>query len=98
MKKKDDQFLITELFMAKCGKNGWNRCFHGTIKRETDADGNPVVYGKIRINDGYIYAMSSTQQELGTRLDELVLMVLDYGLHDDEGITSMIAGTHHFLN
>ena len=29
--------------MAKAGKHGWDRCFHGTIKREIDADGNPVV-------------------------------------------------------
>ena len=78
MKKKND-IEITELFMAKAG-NDWNRCFHGTIRRERDENGNPVVYGKIKINDGYICAMASDQWELGEKLDELVLMVLDYNL------------------
>lgn len=36
-----------------------------------NVDGNPVVYCKIKINDGYIYAMSSDQWELGEKLDEL---------------------------
>jgi hypothetical protein len=32
-----DRFEISELFMAKCGANGWDRCFFGTISREKDA-------------------------------------------------------------
>jgi hypothetical protein len=98
MKKKDDQFLITELFMAKAGKQGWNRCFHGTIKREPDDKGNPVVRGKIKVNDGYIYAQAEDQWVLGDKLDELVLMVLDEGLHSDAGITTIITGKPYFLN
>lgn len=77
--KKKISIEITELFMAKVG-NDWNRCFHGTIRRERDDNGNPVVYGKIKINNDYIYAMASDQWELGTKLDEMVLMVLDYDL------------------
>ena len=73
--------------MAKAGKQGWDRCFHGSIKRETCADGNPVVYGRIKVNDGYIYAMASDQWVLGDRLDEMVLMVLNYGLHKIGGKT-----------
>jgi len=26
------------------------------------------------------------------------LMVLDMGLHDNEGLSTLIAGTHYFLN
>ena len=89
---------ITEIFMAKCGRTGWDRCFHGTIRRETDNMGNPVVISKIKIGEGHIIATAKDQWELGDRLDKMVLMVLDYGLHDDEGISSMIAGTHYFLN
>lgn len=86
MKKgKESNIEITELFMAKAGKHGWDRCFYGTIKRETDAKGNPICFGKIKIGDGYIYAKAKDQWELGDRLDELVLLVLDYGLHDDTG-------------
>ncbi len=98
MDKKKDRLEITELFMAKAGKQGWDRCFHGTIKREIDADGHPVVYGKIKVNDGYIYAQAGDQWILGEKLDELILMILDYSLHSDTGKTSVIAGTPNFLN
>jgi len=80
-RKNDLKIEITELFMAKAGRKGWERCFHGTIKRDFDSDGNPVVYGKIKVKDGYIYATASDQWELGEKLDEIVLLILDYDLH-----------------
>ena len=98
MKENKDRLEIKEIFMAKAGKHGWNRCFHGTIKRSRDAEGNPRVFGKIKVNDTYIEATARDQWELGDKLDELVLFVLDYGLLDDDGISSMMAGTHCFLN
>ncbi len=94
---KKNKIEITEIFMAKPG-NDWSRCFHGTIRRDVDENGDPIVYGKIKLNDGYIYAMASDQWELGDKLDELVLMVLDYGLHSDAGATQIISGTACFLN
>ena len=84
--------------MAKAGKHGWDRCFHGTIKRETCVDGNPVVYGKIKVLDGFICAKASDQWELGDRLDKLVKMVLDYGLHDDTVVTFDVIGFSCCLN
>jgi len=81
---KKDNISITEIFMAKAG-NDWNRCFHGTIRREHDENGNPVVYGKIKINDCFIYASAPNQWELGTKLDQLVLLILDYDLHNSTG-------------
>ena len=51
--------------------------FFGTIKRGFDSDGVPVIYGKIKVLDGFIYALAATQDVLGKRLDALVLMVLD---------------------
>jgi len=83
--------------MAKCG-NDWNRCFHGTIRRETDADGKPVVIGKIKVNDAYIIASASDQWKLGDKLDQIVLLVLDYGLHSDAGRSYDIAGCQYFLS
>ena len=91
---------LTEIFMAKCGMgmSGYDRCFHGTIKRDFDNNGNPIVFGKIYVNDGYIVAMASDQWELGEKLDELVIMVLDYGLNDNIGKTSGIANAQFFFN
>lgn len=79
MKEKPLNIEITELFMAKAGKgeNSWKKCFHGTIRRTKDEAGNPVVYGKIKVNDGIIYAQASDQWELGEKLDELVLQALN---------------------
>lgn len=97
-KRKDSRLEITEIFMAKAGKQGWDRCFNGTIQRSTDENGNPVVRGKIRVHDGYIFAQAGDQWELGDKLDELVLMILDFELPSDTGITSVIAGKPYFLN
>lgn len=83
-KKPEPKIEITELFMAKAG---WDRCFHGTIKRDKDdVNGNPVVRGYIKIHDGYILAEANDQLILGTKLDELVLMILDKELHENTGV------------
>lgn len=95
---KSPNIEITELFMAKAGKKGWDRCFHGTIKRDVDEDGNPVVYGKIKVNDGYIIAKATDQWILGEILDEMVLMVLDLGIHAVEGESLSIDGFKHYLS
>jgi len=77
MKKPVIQVGIEELFMAKAGKNGWDNTFMGTIKRTTDKDGNPIVYGKVKVNGTIIQTSASDQWELGEKLDELVLFVLN---------------------
>jgi hypothetical protein len=90
-----DKIKITELFGAKAG-NDYYRFFYGTIKREKDDDGHEyLVRGKIRLDEepniGYLYAIAENQILLGKRLDELVLMVLDYDLNEGEGVTTKIA-------
>ena len=111
---------ITEIFMAKCGlgMKGYDRCFHGTIKREKDEDGNPVVRGEILMHDGYrydnvemewvrtknanttgyIYAMAEDQKKLGDKLDELVILVVDKGLHNNKGIFIECANSEISMN
>ena len=79
---KPSKIEITEIFMAKAG-NDWSKCFHGTIKRLVDAEGNPYVFGKIKVHDSYICASAKQQLELGEKLDEMVLLVLEMGLHSD---------------
>jgi len=93
----ESQFLITELFNAKAGKTGWDRCFYGTIKRDIDADGHPV-FGKIKVLDGFICAMASNQWKLGDILDELVLMVLDYDIRKHPAIMTFFAVSTMNLN
>jgi len=89
--KKKLNIEITEIFMAKygIGNKGFDRCFHGTIKRKTDVDGNPFVFSEIKVNDGYIKANGKDQWELGEKLDELVIYSLDhnYGELDNYDIS-----------
>jgi len=94
-KKKKVELQITELFMSKAG---WDRCFHGIIKRKTDEEGSQFVYSEIKINKGYIYSRASDQWILGQMLDELTIMVLDKGLHSNIGISETICGSEFFLN
>lgn len=95
MKRKKIDIELTELMMAQADKY---RCFYGTIKRDVDANGNSVVFGKIKVNDGYIYAMAENRDELGGKLDEMVVMILDKGLHSVAGKTIKICDTDFFLN
>ena len=70
--------VLTEIFMAKAGRNGWDNCFHGTITR-----GDGIVHGRIKMGEGYIVASAKDQWELGEKLDELVLVNLTLNLCDD---------------
>lgn len=94
-KKKDLKLEITEIFMARASVD---RCFFGTIKRLIDENGKPYVYGKINVFNGFVCAQDSDQWELGDRLDDIVLMVLDYGLHNGACKTITIAGIPYFVN
>lgn len=87
--KKNIKIEITEIFMAKAGKHGWDRCFHGTIRRERDDNENPVVFGKIDVNDCEITATAQDQWKLGEKLDDLVLMILDHDLHENNCVTAI---------
>ena len=69
---------LTEIFMAKAGKNGWNNCFHGTITR-----GEGIVHSRIKMGIGFIVASAKDQWELGEKLDELVLVNLTLNLCDN---------------
>jgi hypothetical protein len=96
-KENKDRFEITEMFMATKGGD-YSRCFHGTIQRLTDEDGSDYCFGKIKVNQGWVCARGSNQDELGRKLDELVLMVLDYGLHSNAAKTIKIGDNDYFLN
>ena len=95
--KNKDRIEIQELFMAKAG-NDFSRCFYGTIKRLKNKDSSDYCFGKITVNQGYICARADTQEELGRKLDDIVLLVLDYGLHDTSGKALSIVGNTIFLN
>ncbi len=93
--KNKDRIEINEMFMAQADKD---RCFYGIIKREKDTDGNTFVFSRIIVNDGLICARASEQNELGKKLDEMCRMVLDYGLHNDSGVSIEIFGNKFFCN
>jgi len=98
--KKNSRLEITELFMAKCGKNGWDRCYYGTISRERDENGKEVaVSSAICMKDeGMIWARAEDQDKLGELLDTIVEWRLDYGLHRNMGRFSTIAEQRFFHN
>lgn len=89
--EKKKKIELTEIFMAKAGlgNKGFDRCFHGTIKRDFDEDENPIVYGKIKVNNGHILATGKDQWELGNKLDELVVLILDHDLHETDCVTAI---------
>lgn len=92
---KKNKIQINELFMAQADIN---RRFYGTIRSSKDDTGNPCVSGKIRINQGYIYSKSDKQITLGLKLDEMVILILDNGLHEQHERTQTICDIDFFLN
>lgn len=98
MENKEDRFEITELFMVKAGQKDWSRRFLGTIKREVNGAGKPMISGRVQVNDCVIYAQAENEELLGEKLDTLVLLVLDFGLHSKAGMTTNICNTDFFLN
>jgi len=73
---KRDKYIITELFLAQVNKDIG---FLGTIVRSIDNDGNPTIFGRVKVGDIYVCAQATNQYELGAKLDELARMVY-YGL------------------
>ena len=58
-----------------------------------------MVFSKICMpDDGFIVAQARDQKILGKNLDEICIMVLDKGLHNDTGISVEIFGNDFFLN
>ena len=53
---------------------------------------------RINVLEGFVCAMAGHQDELDEHLVELVLMVLDYGMHSDAGLKFEPADTTSFLN
>jgi len=96
-KKKDGkkEFEITELYMAKAG---FHRCFYGTIKQYTDDDGKNWEYSEIKVKDAKICSRSQVRDILGEQLDDMVLMILDHGLHENPGASSKIFGGRFYHN
>lgn len=110
MKKKQPKLEITELFGAKAGKKGWDRFFIGTLTRQKDEQDNDVLFSKIVIKRyGFNEVICSgacdpglnqqeLQDKLGNQLDELVLMVLDYGLANKKAVIEKGSMTDMYLN
>jgi hypothetical protein len=97
MEKKLPDLIITELFLVKAGSD-WTRTFMGKIKRETDGDGIPVVRGEVVVQEGKIWSMAGTEEELGKNLDDFCRMKLDLGLHDFNDVSVKISNISFNLN
>ena len=96
-KKKLQEIQITELFLVKAG-NDFTRTFLGEIRREVDEDGNPIVTGKVIVQEGFIWSKASSQEALMKNMDDICMMKLDEDLHSSSGVTSNLAGTKYYLN
>jgi hypothetical protein len=95
-KKESSNLIITELFLVKAD---WTRTYLGEIRREVDSDGNPLLMGKVTVDEGQIWSMANCDDEiLRKNMDDICKMKLDKNLHSSSGKTLPIAGTLYFLN
>lgn len=94
-KKKISNLEITELFLVK---SGWDRTFMGEIVRDKTEDGKTINRGKVVVNEGQMWSTGETQDELSGYLDDICTMKLDMGLHEEPGISSVIACSNFYHN
>ncbi len=94
-KKNLPPLQIIELFLVK---SNWRKPFVGEIKREKTKNGSEICRGTVVVNEGRIWSIGESQDELGNNLDALCELKLDYGLHEDAGIFIKISGFEYFLN
>lgn len=98
MKKKVNLDIeIVELILVKCG-NDYNRTFMGTIKREVDANGDPLLTGTVTVHEGKIYCRAISEDQLCQYLDEICQLKLDFEIHTDPGVSIEIAYSRINLN
>jgi len=78
---------------------GGQHCQNDSGKHKKRGVSMPGIGGQDERNEGSACSGIYTNAlELGKSLDEMVLMVLDFGLHDDAGAISEVADTTCFLN
>ena len=94
-KKLPSGIEITELMLVKAD---WQRTFVAEICREITSEGVSIVRGSVVVNEGKIWSVAESQEELGKCLDDLCVMKLEMGLHANHGITSKIFNYDIFLN
>ena len=70
----------------------------GQLIREKIEDGKEIVRGNVVINEGKVWSMADTEDELGDYLDDICIMKLDYRLHEKAGIVTIISGKEFNLN
>lgn len=97
MAKKLRNLEIQELILIKTGCD-WCRTFIGTIKREVDDEGNSICRGEVIVEEGKIWSMAETEEQVGDNLDMISEMKLDWGLHLIPAITTTICETPFNLN
>lgn len=94
-KKKLPSIEITELYLIKAD---WERTFMAQIYREMDQDGEPIVHGKVTVNEGKIWSYAETLEELAQNLDEICILKLDRSLHANARVVTQIFDDDFFLN
>lgn len=76
IKKNLPDIEIVEMYLVKCG-NDWSKTFMGQLERGMDADGNPIIYGKVEIEGYIVKCTGTTEEDIGDTLDSLCDLILN---------------------
>lgn len=88
MKKKNQPDIeIIEMYLVKCG-NDWTRTFMAQLSRGLDADGNPIICGKVDIEGYIVRCVRNSEEEIGECLDSIAELILNSDLSKLEEVKS----------
>lgn len=93
--KKTTHITIQEIYLVKAD---WERTFFASIRRDQDSKGDLIIYGKVTVLEGNIVALGCSEEDLGSKLDIICKLKLDYGLHNTAAVVVKISNVLFFMN
>ena len=93
--KKTPHLIIQEIYLIKAD---WERTFFASIRRDQDSKGDLIIYGKVTVLEGYIVASGCSEEDLGSKLDVICKLKLDFGIHTQPEKTCTIQNKKISLN
>ena len=79
----NEEFRMTELFLAMADME---RTYVGTLKRES-IRGVPVFRGSVIIEGTKVLGAASDLEKLYHSIDDMCVLILDHGVHEQKGKT-----------
>ena len=74
------------------------RTYMGTMQRDKIDDTLTIIRGQVKVEGSMVYVKGNSAEEMWGAADEMVILILDYDLHQTSGPKTEIFKNDYFLN